>query len=129
MKAIIFAIVALGITGCMTTKSINPKHAGDPDYTPDGWVKRPYEYIFKTDGSQKAKECVFECKKQETQCKQLAATKDQTSQMNTNPQSKWIVSDALDSIKEYDDHLCEQNNIECVKTICNGSVAEKHYLY
>ncbi len=125
MKIIILAsVVVLAITGCMTT---NPQHAGDPDYTPNGWAKRPYEYIFKTDGSPKAKECVFECKKQETPCKQLAATKFQTTQMQFRDST--IIDHPGQSTKDWEDIVCEKSTIECVENICNGSVAEKHYLW
>jgi hypothetical protein len=60
MKLIILASVILLISGCQHI--VNPQHAGDPDYTPDGLVKRPYVWEFKTDNSQKAKDCVLKCK-------------------------------------------------------------------
>ena len=106
----------MAVTGCLSP----PPHAGDPEYLPDGYVKRRYEYIYKTDGSQKAKECEFECKKQETGCKQLSAIEDQTRRMN----SQLDVS----SIKEWDDRKCENSTIKCMQDICNAPFVKKQYL-
>lgn len=137
MKLIILAGVVLLITGCQTT--VNPQHAGDPDYTPDGLVKRPYTWEFKTDGSQKAKDCVLECQKQNTQCRQRAALKFLDSKepafgeissafgeisidtSRTEETDQWL--------KDLDNLQCEKNLIKCVEDICKGKPDKKHYLW
>lgn len=130
MKLIILASVVLLISGCQHT--VNPQHAGDPDYTPDGLVKRPYTWEFKTDGSQKAKDCVLECKKQNSQCWKLGSSKppeatvmpfgdvtidsDRTAETN-----QWII--------DFENSRCEKNLIKCVEDVCKGKPDKKHYLW
>ncbi len=130
MKLIILASFVLLISGCQTT--VNPQHAGDPDYTPDGLVKRPYTWEFKTDESQKAKDCVLECQKQNTQCRQRASSKSRDSKEppfgeitidtgRTTETNQWL--------KDLDNLQCEKNLIKCVEDICKGKPDKKHYLW
>lgn len=130
MKLCILASVVLLISGCQHV--VNPQHAGDPDYTPDGLVKRPYTWEFKTDESQKAKDCVLECKKQNTQCRQLASSKFPASIVMpsgniTIDAGRTVETDQW--IKDLDNLRCEKNLIKCVEDICKGKPDKKHYLW
>ena len=127
MKLIILASVILLVSGCQHV--VNPQHAGDPDYTPDGLVKRPYVWEFKTDESQKAKDCVLECKKQDSQCRLLASTKFPASKVT--PSDKLTIdNDEIDQfVKDRDNLQCEKNLIKCVEEVCKGKPDKKRYLW
>ena len=130
MKLIILTSVVLLMSGCLHT--VNPQHAGDPDYTPDGLVKRPYVWEFKTDNSQKAKDCVLECKKQDSQCRLLASTKFPESVVTPSANitiDTGRIGETDQWIKDLDNLRCEKSLIKCVEDVCKGKTDKKRYLW
>jgi hypothetical protein len=107
MKLILLVGVVLAITGCASAHKT---------YT---------SYEFKHDGSQKAKECEFACKNQETQCKQLAIIGyDSSINAPASPIVKAYRADTLDFIKDADIRICEDQTLICFMDICGGTVKE-----